>query len=61
MSDAPRKALLHHLTITHGIYSLGRFATWRNILLDDVYEDVFAIRKMIHQSHYDVNLERSRT
>lgn len=61
VSDAPRKALLHHLTINHGIYSLGRFATWRNILLDDVYEDVFAIRKMIYQSQYDVSLERSRT
>lgn len=61
VSDAPRKALLYYLTQEHNIYSLGRFATWRNILLDDVYEDVFAIRKMIHQSHYDVNLERSRS
>jgi hypothetical protein len=53
-----RKALLHRLTTEWGIYSLGRFATWRNILLDDVYEDIAAIRRMMTQSHYDVTLER---
>ena len=58
--DGPRKALLHRLTLDHGIYSLGRFATWRNILLDDVYDDIFAIRKMQTLNQYDVNLERTK-
>lgn len=60
VEDGPRKALLHKLTTEWGIYSLGRFATWRNILLDDVYDDIAAIRKMQTQSHYDVNLERTK-
>ncbi len=58
--EGARKALLHRLTQEFGIYTLGRFATWRNILLDDVYEDVAAIRKMITQSQYDNALERTR-
>lgn len=56
-----RKALLHSLTQQHGIYSLGRFATWKNILLDDVYEDITVIRRMMQQSHYDVQLERMKS
>lgn len=58
--DAPRKALLHRLTVGFGIYSLGRFATWRNILLDDVYEDIAVIRRMMSQALYDVTLERTK-
>lgn len=56
--EGPRKALLHALTLTTGVYSLGRFATWRNILLDDIYDDIAVIRKMIAQSHYDKALAR---
>jgi hypothetical protein len=56
--EGGRKALLHRLTIQHGIYSLGRFATWRNILLDDIYDDIGSIRKMITQSNYDITLGR---
>lgn len=59
--DGPRKALLHRLTQEWGIYSLGRFATWRNILLDDVYEDIAVIRRMMTQQAYDNSLERTRT
>lgn len=58
--EGPRKALLHALTQTMGVYSLGRFATWRNILLDDIYDDIGAIRKMITQSNYDLALERTK-
>ena len=55
-----RKALLHSLTTAYGVYSLGRYATWRNILLDDVYEDIAAIRRMMNQSEYDLNLTRAK-
>lgn len=52
--DAPaRKSLLHRITVDFGIYSLGRFATWRNVLLDDVYEDFFKIRQMMALDAYD--------
>jgi len=56
--DGERKYLLHAMTTELGIYSLGRFATWRNILLDDIYDDIGAIRKMLTQSNYDLSIER---
>lgn len=55
--DSVRKAFMFEATRRLGIYSLGRFGVWRNILLDDVYEDVFQIRRMIEQSHYDLRAE----
>lgn len=58
--DGPRKAILHKLTSEWRIYSLGRFATWKNILLDDVYEDIAAIRRMMTMSQYDHTLERTK-
>jgi len=58
--NGDRKALLHRLTQEFGIYSLGRFATWRNILLDDVYDDIAAIRRMVNLSQYDHQLERAK-
>ena len=55
VDDAVRKQLLFRLTHEHNIYSLGRFATWRNLLLDDVVDDVTAIKKLLRaNSAYDV-------
>ena len=48
-----RQALLHRLTAEHAIFSLGRFATWRNILLDDVVQDIGVIRRLIKASGYE--------
>jgi hypothetical protein len=44
-----RKQFIHSMTNQYRIFSLGRFATWRNILLDDVYDDILAIQKLITQ------------
>lgn len=53
--DATRKHLLFRLTHDHGIYSLGRFATWRNILLDDVVQDIEVIKRLLNAgSAYDL-------
>jgi len=57
IADQPRKNILHMLTQQFGIYSLGRFATWRNILLDDVLDDITAIRRMMLLGGYDAKLE----
>ena len=46
LPDAARKRLLFRLTHEHGIYSLGRFATWRNVLLDDVVNDIAVIKRL---------------
>lgn len=55
INDSLRKRLLFSLTHEHGIYSLGRFATWRNILLDDVVDDIAVVKRLMRSSNsYDV-------
>ena len=44
---AVRKQLLFDLTLKHNVYSLGRFATYRNILLDSVVDDITVIKKLL--------------
>lgn len=53
INEAERKGLLYKLTRDHKIYSLGRFACWRNILMDDVYDDYWKVKKMIALNEYD--------
>lgn len=54
ISDSVRKRFMLWLTEKHNIYSLGRFATWRNILLDDIVKDVKQIEAMIEKGYtYD--------
>lgn len=53
IADAARKQLLFELTHRYRIYSLGRFATWRNILLDDVVSDIGAIKRLMRAGDYD--------
>lgn len=50
-----RKELLFQLTSEHGIFSLGRFAQHRNILLDDVVHDIEVIKGLIfNASRYEL-------
>lgn len=56
INETLRKHLVHLLTTDHGIYSLGRFATWRNLLLDDVVGDAAVIKRLIHATPYDRRL-----
>jgi hypothetical protein len=51
--DTDRKAILYKITKEHNIYSLGRFATWRNIQLDDVYNDILRIKELVNLNEYD--------
>lgn len=46
--DACRRCVLF-LTDVYRIYSLGRFATWRQLLMDDVVQDVAVIDRLITQ------------
>lgn len=50
--DSARRAIIHALTAQRNIFSLGRFATWRNILLDDVVKDAQVVRRLIDASAY---------
>jgi hypothetical protein len=49
---AQREALLHELTRDYNVFSIGRFATWRNILLDDVVKDIDIVQRLIAASTY---------
>jgi hypothetical protein len=49
-----RRWFIFTLTHQHGVFSLGRFATWRNILLDDVLKDVAVIKRLSNMAEYGV-------
>ncbi len=53
VDDADRKNLLYRITRYHNIYSVGRYAIWKNILMDDVLKDLKVIKQMIASSDYD--------
>lgn len=55
-SDYERRAFIYETTTKHNIYSLGRFAVWRNILLDDVVHDTAVIKRLILQGTYGASL-----
>lgn len=56
VEDGARKKFIHWATVTHNLYSLGRYATWRpGLLLDDLVNDIRLIDRWISEkSHYDV-------
>jgi len=49
IDDNERQKFILWATDNYNIYSLGRYATWRQILLDDVLKDIAVIGKMISQ------------
>jgi hypothetical protein len=51
-----RRAAIPVLTQKHNIYSIGRFATWRNILLDDVVRDAAVIKKLLASDEHSRRL-----
>lgn len=54
-----RREFIYELTQRKNIYSLGRFATWRQILLDDVVKDIEQIERMMHGDEYGRRLSAS--
>ena len=54
VDEGERRKFIVWSTDQHGIYSLGRFATWRpGLLMDDVVNDVRVIRKIIKNGSYE--------
>lgn len=47
-----REAILYELTRDFNVFSIGRFATWRNILLDDVAKDIEVVERLMASSAY---------
>ena len=60
-----RKDFMYTMTSEYNIYSLGRFATWRQILLDDLIKDLQIIEFMINSESkrrlYHQNLVAAQT
>jgi hypothetical protein len=54
--DEPTRRGIIRLLSEQGIYSLGRFATWRNILLDDLIHDIGRIKMMMDADSYSRRL-----
>lgn len=51
--ESMRRAFISRTTVDYNIYSLGRLAVWRNIVLDEVYKDYLQIKTMINKDHYE--------
>lgn len=47
IDDDWRKQFMFGLTQHFNVYSLGRYGTWRNILLDDVLHDIAVLKKLM--------------
>jgi hypothetical protein len=47
IDDEWRKSFILRASTKHNIYSVGRFATWKNILLDDVVHDLAVVKRLI--------------
>lgn len=60
LEEEYRKQLMFDITSALGIYSLGRHATWRKILLDDVVNDIKRIESMLKTSAYDRMLGKTK-
>lgn len=58
LEEVKRKKLMYELTHLYGVYSLGRHATWRKILLDDSVHDMDVIERMIQLDEYDLRVGR---
>lgn len=61
MDESVRRAFILAMTERWGIHSLGRFGTWRQILLDDVAQDVRIIERIItERDRYSAVLKSAR-
>lgn len=47
IDDVKRRNAIYAMSQERQIYSLGRFACWRNILLDDVIKDITVIKRLL--------------
>lgn len=53
VDDNWRKNFILQMTNQHRIFSLGRFGTWRNLLLDDVLNDIAVLKKLMNATSYE--------
>ena len=62
INEKLRKEFIYEMTSEYNIYSIGRFATWRQLLLDDVVNDIQVIEKFISKnSNYEKWMHKNGT
>jgi hypothetical protein len=49
IAEEPRKEFILAMSDLYKVYSVGRYATWRNILLDDLVQDIQKVEKLFTQ------------
>ena len=52
-----RETIMYEMTRDNNVFSLGRFACWRSILLDDVAQDIDKIDGLIRASAYSRKMQ----
>lgn len=58
--DSIRRQFILAMTDKYRIYSVGRFATWRQLLMDDVVKDISLVERMIDErSSYSAHLNKA--
>jgi hypothetical protein len=62
INEELRKEFIYEMTSKYKIYSVGRFATWRQLLLDDVVKDIEVVEKFIYnQDNYKRKMHSERS
>ena len=61
ISEAERKAMIYNLTRDYNMYSLGRYATLRNIGLDDICDDLEKIDHILNIDAYSLKMHQLET
>lgn len=56
INDSERRIMIYKMSHDHGVFSLGRFALHKNILLDDVAQDIRVIRAMKNDDTYGISI-----
>jgi hypothetical protein len=55
IDDEFRKHCIYLLTRDYGVFSLGRYAIWKNVMLDDIWKDIKVIKQLIWKNNYDLS------
>lgn len=60
IDERARRNFIHTASVQHNVFSVGRFATWRNLLLDDVLHDIHVVKRLITADNYSVSQHAAR-
>lgn len=52
IDERVRRQFISHASRVHNVYSLGRFAVWKNVLMDDVVHDLSVVKRLIRADNY---------